>query len=244
MNPQNAIDQDLFKARNLLKGLCVEFPDRNDYLLSYAQTQRHVMMHMMTTGRMPEAIEAFEQARESLDTLLERSPRDPNVLLELADTLSTASARLTSLDAGASEDYLRQAIATCQQLCESFSSVPEYQVLLANSHDKLGTLQQKKENWQAADAAFSEATNRLLELLERFPEQRFYQLSSLQSATHLAQLRLQPEASLDDPARLVDARSQLEKAIAAYQKTFVMEPLLRGNLQRANRVLEQLKARQ
>ncbi len=131
MKLQEMIDEDLFRGRDLLQGLCTEFPDRYDYLLAYATSQRHLMLHFVTTNRMPEATDAFDKAREALDKLIEKAPSDPKVLLELADTLSTASSRLTGLDANQSETYLRQSLSTCQKLCEAFPSVPEYQALLA-----------------------------------------------------------------------------------------------------------------
>ncbi len=120
MNLQAMIDEDLFRGRDLLAALCAEFPERDDYLLAYATSQRHLMLHFVTTNRLPEATDAFAKAREALDALIARKPSDPKVLLELADTLSTASARLGGLDASQSEDYLRQSTTTCQKLCEAF----------------------------------------------------------------------------------------------------------------------------
>lgn len=235
---QAMIDDDLFRGRDLLAGLCEEFPDRNDYLLAYATSQRHLMMHFVSTNRMAEATDAFNKARETLDKLTERISSDPKVLLELADTLSTASARLTGLEPSQSEAYLRQSTRTCQQLCESFPSVPEYQALLATCEDKLGSLEQGKQNWSAAEEAYEIAIDRLLELRERFPSDRFYQLSLLQTATHLAELRLVPETSKDESS-LNEARELLVKAIEPCKVGRVS----RSALDRAERTLRTLDRR-
>ncbi len=237
MNLQAMIDEDLFRGRDLLAALCAEFPERDDYLLAYATSQRHLMLHFVTTNRLPEATDAFAKAREALDALIARKPSDPKVLLELADTLSTASARLGGLDASQSEDYLRQSTTTCQKLCEAFPSVPEYQALLATCQDRLGMLEQSKQHWESADAAYRSAIERLQNLLERFPNDRFYQLSLLQAATHLAELRMIPQAERNQLPDLNQARQWLEQAIEPCKVGRVS----RSALERAERALRAVK---
>lgn len=236
---QAMIDDDLFRGRDLLAGLCAEFPERDDYLLAYATSQRHLMLHFLATNRLPEATEAFNRARETLDKLTASTADDPKVLLELADTLSTASARLTGLDAQQSEDYLRQSTRTCEQLCESFPSVPEYQALLATCEDKLGALEQGKQNLPEAEEAYKLAIDRLLKLRERFPSDRFYQLSLLQTATHLAELRLMPDVS-SDPEQLSEVHELLTKAIEPCKFGRVS----RSALDRAERALRRIETNQ
>ncbi len=230
------IDADLFQARELLAGLCAEFPERDDYQLAYATCQRHLLLHFVTTNRMSEAAGAFEKARTALTELRDQKPNDPKVLLELADTLSTASARLTGLDAAESEHYLRESTTTCQKLCESFPTVPEYQALLATCEDRVGMLEQTKRNWSEAEEAYQTAINRLERLRERFPNDRFYQLSFLQTVTHLAELCLIPEASTSGDRERSEVRELLAKAIEAYQGDRVSK----SALERAKRALRAL----
>ncbi len=227
---QDLIDQDLKQARDLLAELCREFPDEFEYQLAYAQTQRHVMLHCMATHRMDESKAAFDQARKTLTDLLAHYPREPRVMLELADTLS-ASARLKQGDARQSEDSLRQAISISGQLCEAFPSVPEYQALLANSQDKLGVIEFERNNLVAADRSFLQATERLSDLLNRFPDHRFYQLSTLLAATHLAEVRLKNSSEGDKSLSV--AGDFLEKAIEAYRNPGPIDPFTRGKLNRA-----------
>ena len=233
---QSMIDDDLFRGRDLLAGLCAEFPERNDYLLSYASAQRHLMLHFVTTNRMPEATGAFDKAREALATLTERTPNDPKVLLELADTLSTASVRLTGLEPSQSEEYLRKSTSTCETLCDAFPSVPEYQALLATCEDKLGMLEQSKEHWQPAESHYQLAIDRLVQLRERFPSDRFYQLSLLQTTTHLAELRLIPDAQLNSESEIAEVRERLINAIEPCK----IGRVSKSALARAERVLQAL----
>ncbi len=100
----DGLTKDLFRGRDLLAGLCDEFPDRSDYLLAYATAQRHLMLHFVTdhshAGRANDAFEKGGKHGQASGT----HANDPKVLLELADTLSTASARLSGLSADQSED--------------------------------------------------------------------------------------------------------------------------------------------
>ena len=91
--------------------------------------------------------------------------------------------------------------------------MPEYQALLATCEDKLGVLEQSKLHWNLAEQAYQLAMNRLIKLRERFPQDRFYQLSLLQTTTHLAELRLIPDAQMNDAQSLAEVREWLIKAI-------------------------------
>lgn len=239
------IDSDLFAARDIMSKLCEEFPEQIEYQLAYAQNQRHLMMHFMATRRMAEATDAFNKARETLSTLIERSPQQPQFKLELADTLASASVRLKSLDEESADRYLRDAIATSGQLCEAYPTVPEYQALMASSHDKLGMLEWRHHNGTAADHALREATERWFDLLARFPDHRFYQLGALLSATHLAELRFRPELQGEDKmrnwTREDQVREYLKRALDAYQPSDpALDPMARRPDIQANRVLKRL----
>ncbi len=237
----NLVAQELLQARDIFEGLCQEFPDNTDYRLAYAQTQRHLMMHFTLSMRTQEATEAFDKARETLVDLLEANPSDPKIMLELADTLSSGSVRLKSLDPSSAEQLLRQSIATCQKLCAAFQSVPEYQAILAGSQDKLGSLEASRKNWKAADREYQLACERLLDLHSRFPEHRFYHASALLAAIHFAENRLLREAQLDDPKSMDTAAAFLERAIADYKPSESFDPFTTQSVVRAMRNLSQLQ---
>jgi len=237
------IDNDLFRARDILAELRDEWPERADYALAYCQLQRHLMMHFMATQRMSDANEAFDNARIGLAELLQAHPEDPKLLLEFADTLSSASVRLRTLEDLAAADYLSQALATCQRLCETFPDVPEYQALMASSQVKLGQMEMRRGELDRAQAEFLKASTGLIDLTIRFPENRLYQFSSLFAANHLAESFLSASVNEQNELHLATALNYLIEAIDACEGNGPLDPFAHRNVEQAKNSLLRLYQR-
>lgn len=207
------VEAELNEASQLLTGLCQEFPDSEEYQLASAQVNRHRMQLFLFTQRGADGQAAFESARESLLRLVDLHPQKPQYLLELADTLSYASSKMQAMTAAEQEQYLTQAIDIGEQLCEAFPNVPEYMSLSASSRDKFGAFARQQERWQDAESYFSSAAQGIGDLRERFPENGFYQLSSVSMVNNLAKLYLDEKAAVGSPEKWDACRTALQAAM-------------------------------
>lgn len=207
------IDDELNEAAALLSGLAQEFPEDERYRLALAQVQRHRMQHFLFTRRPPEASEAFEMARTALLELVDRHPGEPQYLLELADTLSYAGSKIRSISESDAEKHLIRAIEISQQLCSGFPTVPEYQAMLAASHEKLGLFEKQQQRWQTAEQHLAQAADSFAELVARYPENFYYQLSNLIVHNNLARLLLESTDATAGKLSMSACRQLLDVAI-------------------------------
>ena len=210
------VEQELNAAAQLLAELCSEFPANEDYQLASAQVNRHRMQLYLFAQRAAESEQAFNAAREALVTLVDQHPQNPQYLLELADTLSYVSTKkMQSISASDEEQFLKQAIEIGEQLCEAFPTVPEYQALLASTRDKFGALAHRSNRLQEAELNLRAATDGIRNLQNRFPDNRFYQLTNVLTINNLAKLYLDPNFELGESDKLVKCRDELQSAITS-----------------------------
>ena len=207
------VETEMNTAAKLLSELCSEHPENEEYQLASAQVNRHRMQLYLFVQRAADGEQAFEAARSSLSLLVERHPQNPQYLLELADTLSYASTKMKSISAETEERFLNQAITIGEQLCEAFPTVAEYSALLAATRDKFGSFARHQQRWQEAEKSFSFAAEGMESLRNRFPENRFYQLSAVLAMSNLAKLYLDKAHSLTTPDKLLACRDRLDQSI-------------------------------
>lgn len=212
------VEAELNEASQLLLGLCSDFPENEEYQLASAQVNRHRMQLFLFIGRSSASQAAFELARGSMVKLAELHPHNPQYMYELADTLSYASSRMQSITLVEEEDFLRQAIRIGEQLCEAFPAVPEYQTLLASSRDKFGTFLRQHKRWEDAEINFQSAADGMAALHQLFPDNAYYQLSTVLMLNNLAMLYLDEASSFASPEKRRACRDRLTEALESLAK--------------------------
>ncbi len=143
-------------------------------------------------------------------------PHKPLYRMELADTLSLAGERLSSLTDTEAKAYLTEAIQSCQQLAGAFPSVPEYQALLAKSYQNLARIEQAGGDLKEAEANLDLARQRLESLVQRSPEKEFHEARLIGVLWELAELKRTGGAKEQDRNLLVQSRGLLDDAIARF----------------------------
>ena len=207
------VEAELNESSRLLVGLCRDFPESEDYQLASAQVNRHRMQLFLFVRRGADSQAAFELARASLSKLIELHPQNPLYMFELADTLSYASSRMQSISTSEEEKLLRQAIHIGEQLCDAFPTVPEYRSLLASSRDKLGVFTREHKRWQEAEVNLLSAAAGMESLHKQFPDNGYYQLSSVLTLNNLAMLYLDEKSGLASKDNWLTCRDRLQTAI-------------------------------
>ncbi len=212
------VEAELNEASQILIKLCEDFPANEEYQLASAQVNRHRMQLFLFIGRGADSQSAFELARQAMSKLTELHPQNPQYMFELADTFSYASSRMQSITSEEEKDFLEQAIRIGKQLCEAFPTVPEYQTLLASSRDKFGTFSQQHEQWQEAETNFKAAADGMTALQKQFPDNSYYQLSSVLTLNNLAMLYLNEKSGMASPDNWRNCRDRLKAAIDLLSK--------------------------
>ncbi len=183
-------EDQLELAHDILTTLIAEDVDNPEYRLLQAQVERHRLVHSLLRHRSEDAGAAFHAARGILEQLVADFPQEPQYRMELADTLSLVSTRLTSISDSNAEEYLKQAIETCLPLAKSFPNQPQYQALLATSYRNLARVQQARQNLADADRNFQFAKERLELLVTRDPAHAFYKVGLAFAAIDLAEIKM------------------------------------------------------
>lgn len=215
-NPAERTEKELLQARQILGELRRQEPERADYQVAVAQTERHLFVHFLMANRPEEAATSFHAARTILEQLIATAPHEPRYLMELADTLSLASARLDSNAEVNAEAALNQAIAHCQQLTTAFPGVPEYQALLATSYRNLARTRFAKHDLLAAQSHLELARERLSALAERYPGNAFHTLNLVLTLVDLAEVKRVSGEFAKDTRQLEESREILQAAIARF----------------------------
>ena len=215
-NPKEFTERHLSEAQRIVVELLEESPDDPEYRLLLAQVERHRLIHLRLGGRADEAAEPFEAARAILLGLVTDYPREPQYRMELADTLSLASAWLPSIEDTKAEEYLNQAIEFCRQLTSAFPNVPEYQALLATSYRNLARVQQTRGEVKEAEQNLGRAKERLELLVTRSPAREFHEAALILVSRDLAELKRVRGADEKDDAALAQSRDLLAAAIARF----------------------------
>ncbi len=182
-------ENHLTQARDTLTSLLAEEPDNSQFRLLLAQVERHRLVHLLRSSMRDDAGDAFRTARRILEKLVADFPQEPQYRLELADTLSLVSTRLTSISDEEAERDLNKAISYCQQLATAFPNVAQYQALLATSYRNLARVQQSTSNLKGAEENLSLAQEQLLSLATDHPAQPFYEIGLAFTVIELAAVK-------------------------------------------------------
>jgi tetratricopeptide (TPR) repeat protein len=210
------IEGELGQACGTFSDLLAAEPANPDFRLALAQVERHRFVYFMLAGRPEDATNSFRAATALLDGLVAEFPLAPRYSLELADTLSLASASGTSLSPGEAEDCLQRAIEYCRKLVAALPAVPEYRLLLATCYRNLARMQRSRGQFADADENFTLARESLQPLLARHQQNSFYPLNDLVTTIdHVELKRVWAEAG-NDPGQLRKARAMLEAALARW----------------------------
>lgn len=167
--PREFSEYHLTQALQLASGLVEEDRQNPQYRLLLGRIQRHRLVHLLMSSRWDDARASFDAARGIFQQLVADDPQQPLYLLELADILSLASARLSPMSDAEAEGYLNQAIGYALQLTNAFPNVVQYQALLASSYRNLARIQQSQKRYNEAEHNLKLAEERLEALANRKP---------------------------------------------------------------------------
>jgi tetratricopeptide (TPR) repeat protein len=180
-----------------------------------------------------------------LQRLADQQPDDLTIQFELADTLAmTAQADARQPLPDSDVAVLERSLQLATDLHEKCPTAPEYAILQANVHQKLGAHFLAAKQWSAAQDHQTKASDELELLVASSPTNPLFQSS-------LARVRWELADSLQRQGSFAPARQLLEKAIAQYGAFRNSEPrrrasigLLVGLHRELARVLEQLGEKQ
>ncbi len=207
-------EEHLTQAHDALTALLATQPHDAAYRLLMAQVERHRLVHSLRSYQLDQAGQAFRHARELLEQLVAEYPQEPQYRLELADTLSLVSTRLTSISDEEAERDLNKAIAYCRQLAAAFPQIAQYQALLVTSYRNLARVQQSKRNLHGAEESLSLAREQLLTLASSHPAQPFYEIELAMVVLDLANVRQRMGEAENDRSRWESVRQLLEAELA------------------------------
>ncbi len=216
INPKEFTEQHLSQAYEIISELLKDDPRNPQYRLLLAQVQRHRLVHLSLGGRTAEAKEPFDAAKTILTALVAEYPQKPQYRLELADTLSLAGERLSSLSEAEARDYLHEAIESCQQLARAFPNAPEYQALLAKSYQILANVEQASHDLKGAEENLDLARKGLESLVERSPDKAFHEARLIGVLWELARLKRARGAQEHDTNLIAESRELLDDAIQRF----------------------------
>jgi tetratricopeptide (TPR) repeat protein len=225
-------------ACDILEGLVAEDATDRESRLALAQAERHRFVHYLLSRRMDAAAASFKTARNILEQLVDEYPKEPRYRVELADALSLAGARLSTLTEEQAEEYLQRAVDAAVQLATAFPSVAEYQALLASSYRNLARLHRRLGKLQQAESELERAEERLASLVTRYPEHEFYPLSLALTSLELAEAICDRGEAEQDSSPWEASRQILERTIARFTSdTSRDNPFRRRILERLHRSL-------
>ncbi|MGI6415610.1 MAG: protein kinase domain-containing protein [Thermoguttaceae bacterium] len=167
--PREFSEYHLAQALQIASGLVEEDRQNPQYRLLLGRIQRHRLVHLLMSSRWDDAKASFDAARGIFQQLVADDPQQLLYLMELADILSLASARLSPMSDAEAEGYLNQAIGYALQLTTAFPNVLQYQALLASSYRNLARIQQSQKQYDDTDHNLRLAEEKLEALANRKP---------------------------------------------------------------------------
>ncbi len=235
------IQAEFEQALQLLESLLQDDPDNIVYRLALARCHRSLLPFAWANQDQAAADNAKQQAIAVLEQLARQNPHDLTIQFELADTLAmTPPPALNRPLSKTDVTVLETALQLAENLHQRVPSAPEYAVLLANIHQKLGShfLVAKQSN--LARDHLTRATGVLEPLTKSFPTNPLFQ-------TSLARARWELADAWQRQNQLEPAREILELAIAEYEAFRDSDTSRRvsagrwvGLYRQLSRVLEQL----
>ncbi len=116
----------------------LSFPERDDYLLAYATSQRHLMLHFVTTNRLPRSDRCIRQSSGSTGCFdRSKAQRSQGVARVGGYAIDGQRANGWARRKPIGRLFASKHNDLPEKLCEAFPSVPEYQALLATCQDGL-----------------------------------------------------------------------------------------------------------
>lgn len=167
---------DIETAIELLQPLVEAHPSNREFASLYAKTLQHRYVFLLNVDDRRQATTAFLEAEKRIRQLTRQQPDNPQLLMDLADHLSTVSVRATELPAEQAEKKLLESIQLCENFCRQFPNVPEYHALLASAHRNLSRILMQQQQTETARQHLGLAREQLHTLTQTHPF-RFYQWS-------------------------------------------------------------------
>ena len=186
---------------DLLSDLTKRNPGNSEYRLAMAKCYRNrARVDDAMGGGDQTALDSLNKSVQLLDELVEDFPDVPHFRYQLADTLcmSVGSADHPIHD----PDYrqrIERAVATCNQLMQTFPHYAEYQALSGSAFSKLAASDKRAGNYEAAALYYRRAMRLQGPLAEQYPSVALYQIAYAQSLLGMAEVadeRQQHEAAL------------------------------------------------
>lgn len=228
------------QAIQLLEDLLQNDPNNIAYRLALARCHRSLLPFAWANQDQTMARNARQQAISVLEPLADQNPQDVTIQFELADTLAMTPPALNRMLQRADFAMLEAALKLADNLHERVPAAPEYALLLANVHQKLGAHFSASQQWQPAEEHLTRTIRVLQPLTKSFPSNALFQ-------TSLARARWELADVLQHQNRFEPARDLLEQAIAEYETFRDSDSSRRGGAGRwaglhrqLARVLEQL----
>lgn len=235
------IQHEFQQALRLLDGLLQIDPQHADYRLALARCHRSILPVAWANDDEVMATTAKQQAIAILHKLADEMPADLTIQFELADTLAmTAQVDTRQPLPDTDVSVLERSLQLATDLHEKCPTAPEYAILLANVHQKLGSHFMASKQWGEAQDHLATTANILEPLVRSSPINPLFQIS-------LARVRWELADSLQRQDALRPARELLEQAIVQYSEFRDSEAgrrastgLLVGLYRQLARTLEQL----
>lgn len=199
---------DIETAIEILEPLVLEHPLNPDYASLLAKALQHRYVFLLNERDRQSTTEAFRAAEARIRASIKNQPENPQLKLDLADHLSTASVRSTLMKPNEAQQLISESVQLSEDLCLQFQDVPEYQALLASAHRSLADTLAHQQQWAEAQKHLAIARE-TLESLTQQSNLKYYSWSLAVTLMEQAQLALdRPEANAD----------QYQQAIADLQE--------------------------
>lgn len=208
---------DIEEAIQILEQLVDAEPQQRDFASLLAKALQHRYVFLIMHHQPEAATEAFLAAEDRIRQSVKQQPDNPQLLLDLADHLSTASAQETHLDLTTVETKIHESIQLSQDLCQRFPNVPEYQALLASAHRSLAAvLSQQGDVYQTLHHL--DVARETLQALRTPARSKYHQWSLAITLIEASQALLDQEEPATRSKRERLAIDYLEQAVAVCQQ--------------------------
>ncbi|MBT6494947.1 MAG: protein kinase [Planctomycetaceae bacterium] len=206
------LDTEFQQALALLGTLLNDDPGNDDYRLILALCHRSILPIAWANQGEDRATTAKQMSVTLLQRLADEHPENTRYQFHLADTLAmTKYADSRTPLADTDIDQLGQSIALTNQFHRQFPTAPEYAVLLANSHQKLGSHYIAMKQWNDAAPHLINAASVFDSLATASPSNPLLQVK-------LARVRWELGEGYRRQGDLQKSRELLETAINEYSK--------------------------
>ena len=206
-----AIQAEFDQAVTILKELVESNRLNDDYRLALARCHRSILPVAWASGNNDLAATSKSAAIEVLRELVSDAPETEQFVFELADTLAMTpytDARTPASEADVAG--LQESIGLSTDLHDQFPTAHNFTILLATTHQKIGSHFMATRSWGGAENHLRKAAIQFESLSDSSPQNPLYQVSLARTRWELAEsLRRQDSSHA--------AREVLERAITDYR---------------------------